>query len=254
MGNETGNSKHTQQKQHPKKGDGFLVQGSGLTYLYVQLGLFIAKKYSRQQQHCRPHGVGASEPKEGRDVHPRQGKEVQVLGVADWSKHTSQVGRDGHQCDGIAYFFLLIGHLQHHNTKGDESNKSYVVGDEHTAEKAQKHQRTHQPPHGSHPAQHPPGHILEEILPPQPLYNKHEAEENDEGVEVDVGKVLPTGGRNEAGGHRQHQRHSEHHVPAEGSQNVFDHNDPSLPLKQAERALSQTPFPLCRFPRPCLKA
>ena len=109
-------------------------------------------------------------------------------------EHTAQIGRHGHQSHGEAQPFPLAGHLQHHHAQGDKGDEGHVVGDQHTAHKAQEHQGDHQAPHRPRPGEHPGGHILEELFLPQPLHQQHQTEQSDQSVEIDIVQIARPGG------------------------------------------------------------
>ena len=103
-----------------------------------------------------------------RDVYKRQGErrhdrkkagrrdrklriEEQVLWIADRRGHAAKIGCDGLKRDDPNEVFGAVDHREHQDSKGDEGDERYVVGDEHRREKWKRHQheRKHPEPFAS---------------------------------------------------------------------------------------------------------
>ena len=203
MGHHSAHRRYTQQKEAEIKTHRSLAEWRRLPQADGQRSVPAAEADAQQEQQGRAHCIWRGEPQKLRQRQAGQGEQIEILGVADGGEHTAQIGRNGHQRHSKAQPFPLTGHLQHHHAQGDEGDQGHIVGDQHTAHKAQEHQGGQQAPHSPHPGEHPGGCILEKLLLPQPLHQQHQAEQRDQGVAIDVAQVARSGGLDQTGGYSQ---------------------------------------------------
>ena len=231
MGYHSPHRRHTQQKEGQIKAHRTPAEGRRLSQADGQRSMSAAEADAQQEQQGRARCIGRGESQKLRKRQAGQGKQVEVLRVPYGGEHTAQIGRHGHQSHGEAQPFPLAGHLQHHHAQGDKGDEGHVVGDQHTAHKAQEHQGDHQAPHRPRPGEHPGGHILEELFLPQPLHQQHQTEQSDQSVEIDIVQIARPGGLDQTGEHRQAQRDGQHRISPEPPQDPFSQGL-VLPIKR----------------------
>ena len=154
--------------------------------------------------------IGQHQGHKGAHPHAAAAIQIEVLGVADGGQHTAQVGRDGlHTHHRQDQFFPRLGAqaVQDHKGKGHEGEQRHIIGDEHTAKKAQPHQHQDQLQSAARQGQQGPAHPVKDPLLPQPGHHGHQRKEDGQGTEVDVAEIRPIRGYKKGREQRQDRRH-----------------------------------------------
>ena len=151
------------------------------------------------------------------------------MGVAHGGDHAAQVAGNGHQGDGQTEPGGQARRFQKEDAEGNEGDEGHVIGDEHAAEKAETHQRQHHAPRRADPAQKLVADGFKDAFGPEAAHNEHQAEQQDQGVPVDVGQVLAVQRHHKAGEYGQYRRNRQDHIFFDNGNEFVEHGfDSSL--------------------------
>ena len=121
------------------------------------------------------------------------GIEVEVLRVSDGRGHASKVGGNGLQNDHRDQPVLAADHFQQLNGEGDKGDQRHVIGDEHAGEKTQEDQEYFQLPEAFDAHQQAFAQAVEKADGLEPCHGDHEAEQQPQGMKVQVADIADAG-------------------------------------------------------------
>ena len=166
--------------------------------------------------------VGGHEPAQLAEAQVEVGVQVEVLRVAHGGEHAAQVGGQGLENGHRDEQALLPGHAQHHHGEGDEGDQGDVVGDDHAEKEGQKDQHQHHLPGGNGaPEQVVPQKQEQPRLLTQ-ADHRHQAEEEGQGVPVDIAQIGRVGGDKTGGEQGQGGGRAQHRLPPGKLREIFD--------------------------------
>ena len=168
------------------------------------------QRHGRRQQHQGKQGQRQHIFQEIPNGQFEPGVQVQVLRVPDGRQHAAQVRRYGLQDHHMDQPLRLSCHLQGHNGKGDKCDQRNIIRDEHTAEKAQRHQQKAKLPGIPDALQKPGAQIPEEPDALQACHHQHQAEQQGQHPVIRILQIPPVRRHEAHGARRQDGGDAEH--------------------------------------------
>ena len=175
----------------------------------------VAQKHTEGQQYTGEDGIGQCHRQKRPQGNAGGGIEVEVLGIADWGEHAAQVRGDGHERHRAAQRRVHPRQVREQQPQRHEGQERNVVCDEHTAEKAEKHQHQRQLPLGADAAQQRLPHPAEQPHLLKTRHHGHQAKQRQQGILIQIPRILPVRRHQKTREHRQDKRQGEHRLPTE---------------------------------------
>ena len=188
-----------------------------------------APRLHRAPDHDQNQGgqrIGQHQPEEGPQGEARLSVQIQILRVPYGRQHAAQIGGDrlqDHDGDQQAFPGLRPRQVQDDEGEGYKGDERHVVRDGHAGKEAEQDEDPCQLPRLFDPAQQRLGHPLEDAGPLQSGHHAHQAEQDGQGTEIDIGRISRVRMDEEHGYRRQRERGAQHGLLLDKINGLFFH-------------------------------